>query len=57
MDAERWQRMFDLFDRVAGLDPAERASVLEQACGEDGGLRGLAGVLAERGEHSEARVR
>lgn len=39
MDAERWQRVQELFHRFADLEPAERAAPLQEACAGDEELR------------------
>ena len=39
MDAERWERVQELFHRVVDLAPGERARSLEEACGSDASLR------------------
>ncbi|HWQ31686.1 MAG TPA: protein kinase [Blastocatellia bacterium] len=38
MTPERYKRIGELFDEALELAPAERASFLQQACGEDAGL-------------------
>jgi serine/threonine-protein kinase len=37
--AARWERVKELFDGAAGLDPDARAAFLAEACGDDGALR------------------
>jgi tetratricopeptide (TPR) repeat protein len=39
MNAERWQRVEDLFHQAADLSPAQRAAFLDEACAGDEDLR------------------
>jgi serine/threonine-protein kinase len=39
MDALRWQRTSQIFDRAVELSPEERPALLDELCGDDQGLR------------------
>ena len=39
MDAERWQKLKQLFDAVQEIEPAKREKFLGDACGNDLELR------------------
>ncbi len=39
MSSERWQQLYEIFDRVVELPPAERRLAVEEACGHDVELR------------------
>lgn len=45
MDADRWQRLNDLFHAALERDPATRDAFLEAACADDAALRGEAQSL------------
>jgi predicted Ser/Thr protein kinase len=47
MDAERWQKIRDLFDRAQGLEPIEREELLGRSCAGDEALRGQVEKLLE----------
>ncbi|MBS0591091.1 MAG: serine/threonine protein kinase, partial [Proteobacteria bacterium] len=38
-ESERWQKIGDIFDRVADLPPSQRNGLLDQLCAEDPALR------------------
>src|ERR1700739_1050982 len=47
MEAERWQKVNDLFQAAAGRAPEERAAFLEEACrGDEGLCREVESLLA-----------
>ncbi len=54
MTPERYQRIGRLFDEALELAPTERAAFLEQACGEDAGLRAEVETLLANHVESEA---
>lgn len=39
MDALRWRRTSEIFDRAVELSPEERSALLDELCGDDQGLR------------------
>ena len=47
MTTETWQRVQDIFDRVLEAPPAGRATVLDEACGDDAELRAEVESLLE----------
>ena len=54
MNPERYQRIKQVFDRVADLSPAERQAMLDRLCGGDAVLRGeVERVLTS--DHSAAK--
>jgi serine/threonine protein kinase len=52
MTPERWRRIDDLFGAALGLDPAARDAWLDEACGDDEGLRAEIRRLLDEDERS-----
>lgn len=57
MSSDRWQLLRDLFDRVAELDAAERAAVLDRECAGDVALRRELEELLEGAEREDDFLR
>jgi tetratricopeptide (TPR) repeat protein len=51
-DRERWQRVQELFDTAAALDPAERDRYLTETCAGDAELRSEVETLLEAGRRA-----
>jgi serine/threonine-protein kinase len=54
LDPERWQRIQELFHRVADLPPAERRAALEAACAGDPGLISEVLALADEDDRADS---
>jgi hypothetical protein len=57
MDAERWQRIEELFDRAIVLSGSERTTFLDVACGDDAELRREVATLLESDDAASDRIR
>jgi eukaryotic-like serine/threonine-protein kinase len=54
MTPERWRRAKELFQKALGVDPAERSSLLANACGDDEEVRTtIERLLAAHGETAD----
>ncbi|MEM8993819.1 MAG: serine/threonine-protein kinase, partial [Acidobacteriota bacterium] len=56
LDAERWARLEQLFHRARLLEPNERGSFIEHACGSDSSLRRELRELLEHATDSATRL-
>jgi tetratricopeptide (TPR) repeat protein len=56
MDAQRWARVRDLFERVVELPEAERGAALEAACAGDAALREEVRALLEADAGAQGRA-
>ena len=54
MQAERWQRLEEIFQAALEHAPPGRAAWLDAACGDDSGLRGEIDELLRAHEHGDA---